>query len=511
MKMERSEDEESGLEIPAKTVLQEDTPAHVDAEGLGRVERFFHGPYISFLQKTKYIILIVFIGLAAGGAYFATLLAPPIETEAFLPEGHMSSKVQSFLAPTNGYWAVSNQDVTENVWFVWGIEGMDTSQKNKWDAEDRGILVWDTAWNPYSTEAQELLLTVCPEVRAAKCDDSTVGCSPSPAPDDNSRWMLRRTPEDPDGELDCWIEDMQSWLQAKGMDLPMEPSDFEAQLLQFYMYSQLTPGVPSYRTQIGYTQTSEGSEELQLRYLAFKFTSTFTAPQSEVVTSAVIRHWEDLMDKLNANSNEEGMSRGFMTSAFPFVWVYTQRSLVSNALLGLGLVFAIGFVVINLATMNWIISVISTATIAGIIVSVLGLGAKGISGWEFGMAESIATVILIGFSMDYCLHISAAYIESESPLREGRMRDSLSHLGVSVVAGAITTVLSGLFLWGTVMIFFQKFAFLITFTVAMSFLWSVLFLPSLLLVIGPQHESGNWTALFKSCCGSRQNSVAPLS
>jgi hypothetical protein len=48
----------------------------------------------------------------------------------------------------------------------------------------------------------------------------------------------------------------------------------------------------------------------------------------------------------------------------------------------------------------------------------------------------------------------------------------------------------------TPQIFFTKFAFLITFTVTFSFLWAILFMPAVLLVVGPEGNFGNWTAML---------------
>ena len=465
-----------------------------DDQSLGRVEKFFYGPYMNFLDKAKYAIVLAFVGLAALGIFFALQLAPPTDSEAFMPPYHMATKFNDFMTPSANYWARSDTDVTEDVWIVWGVAGMDLSTRSSpWNATDRGTIIWDENFDPYSEKSQAHLLNVCPIIRTSPCRETSLGCDRSIVEGDDTRWLVRRTPDNPEGEGYCWPAVMQAWLRAQGKDMPMPAQDFEIELRAFY-----NAHVNKVRTRIGFVE--EEDESLTLKYFAMKFPSSFVAPQSDSITAAVLEDWEDATQDLNVAA-EEGMDNAFMTSGFPFVWLFTQRSLVRNALVGLGLVFAIGFVVITLATMNIVISIVSLLVIAGIILTVLGVGAKGISGWEFGMAESIATVILIGFSMDYCLHLGGAYIESEEKTRFLRTRDALVHLGVSVVAGAITTILSGLFLWGTVMIFFQKFAFLITFTVSVSFLWAVVFLPAALLIIGPEGNFGNLTAIFS--CGKK--------
>lgn len=64
------------------------------------------------------------------------------------------------------------------------------------------------------------------------------------------------------------------------------------------------------------------------------------------------------------------------------------------------------FLVLNIATGNLITAILSTLTVAGVMAMSLGIGIVGIMGWPLGISESISVVILIGFSMDYVLHIA---------------------------------------------------------------------------------------------------------
>lgn len=153
--------------------------------------------------------------------------------------------------------------------------------------------------------------------------------------------------------------------------------------------------------------------------------------------------------------------------------------------------FPFAFLVIAISTANVWLAFLATFTIFGIVTTVLGLGAKGMLGWHLGTAETIAAVIIIGFSVDYCVHLANAYMESEGGSRVEKMRDSLGTMGISVTAGAVTTFLSGVWLWGCVITFFNKFAFLVVGTVVSSYLWSVLFFASACMVVGPTGNFGS--------------------
>ena len=74
-------------------------------------------------------------------------------------------------------------------------------------------------------------------------------------------------------------------------------------------------------------------------------------------------------------------------------------------------------------TKNWIVTLGSIVTICFIFCSVLGLAY--LIGWSLGAIEAIAAVIVIGFSVDYCLHLGHVLLEAGDNLgiksREGRV------------------------------------------------------------------------------------------
>ena len=101
------------------------------------------------------------------------------------------------------------------------------------------------------------------------------------------------------------------------------------------------------------------------------------------------------------------------------------------------------FFVLMFSTMDLRVGLISTVTIAGVVTTVMGVGVHGIMKWSLGIGESIAAVILIGLSVDYCVHLANAYVEA--PLvcdtRELRTQHALMTMGISITASAITTII----------------------------------------------------------------------
>lgn len=86
----------------------------------------------------------------------------------------------------------------------------------------------------------------------------------------------------------------------------------------------------------------------------------------------------------------------------------SQTALVTSALQGMALCFAMAFIVLNISTGNVISSILAVITVVGIMSAALGIGIVGICGWDLGISESISVVILIGFSLDFSLHIGGA-------------------------------------------------------------------------------------------------------
>ena len=160
--------------------------------------------------------------------------------------------------------------------------------------------------------------------------------------------------------------------------------------------------------------------------------------------------------------------------------------------------FPFAFLVIAISTANVWLAFLATFKIFGIVTTVLGLGAKGMLGWHLGAAETIAAVIIIGFSVDYCVHLANAYMESEGGSRVEKMRDSLGTMGISVTAGAVTTFLSGVWLWGCVITFFNKFGLIVMLSMVIAVSVTFMLYVPLLDALGPNgHQGDVWRWIAK--------------
>jgi len=103
-------------------------------------------------------------------------------------------------------------------------------------------------------------------------------------------------------------------------------------------------------------------------------------------------------------------------------------------------------------------------------------------------------IILIGFCCDYCLHVCHVFNEAkEHGIKRGdlRMRYSLSRMGSTVFAGAVTTVGAGFFLYCAQTAFNQNVGFIIAFTIVVSLIHTLFFFSSLCIMFGPHGNFGD--------------------
>jgi predicted RND superfamily exporter protein len=101
-------------------------------------------------------------------------------------------------------------------------------------------------------------------------------------------------------------------------------------------------------------------------------------------------------------------------------------------------------------------SVISVFCVAYVVVSVVAI--MVFKKWQLGVSECICVVILIGFSVDYIVHLGSDYMHSKMETRYDKMKQAYKEMGISIMSGMITTAVAGAFLFGGVILTFNKFA-----------------------------------------------------
>ena len=477
---EDADEEDAGGPPPeAAAAGVELEPGHLNVDKLRRLEKFFHRTWAPFVKAARIPIFVVFVGLFITGSFFTAKLQPPTEQEQWFPDDHMFTKYTAKSGP-NGPFQRSSSDRVAAVSIAWGVSDMDGSEIGKWDPDNVGKIIWDDGFDIRSPAAQLHVLETCEQAVARPC--AVDGCTGG---------MLVRN-----AERHCFMETFKAWVEDKNMTFPLPREAFVDELYRFHSNSTASK---QHRTDIGF-KSDAATGETVLKFARVKFNSTFLIPQPQAKTEEVYDEWEAFTSERNAAA-PEGADQGIQTTGYTWMWLVTQVALVESTITGVLICFALAFVVMNFSTGNVVVSLGAIFTISGIVTTVLGVGLVLIMDYPLGISESVATVILIGFSMDYCLHLAVSYVESPRASRYERTQDSLTMMGISVTAGALTTVFSGVFLFGGVITFFPKFAFIIVFTVIVSYLWTVLFFPACMMTFGPNNDFGKWSVILARAKG----------
>lgn len=103
------------------------------------------------------------------------------------------------------------------------------------------------------------------------------------------------------------------------------------------------------------------------------------------------------------------------------------------------------FIVLMITTRNPITSIVSIFIVSIIIMSMLTFMVW--DGQQMGTSQSISIVMLIGFAVDYVLHLATDFMHSAGETRHDKMRQAFREMGVSIFSGCVTTFGCGIWLF----------------------------------------------------------------
>ncbi|CAD7945533.1 unnamed protein product [Amoebophrya sp. A25] len=179
---------------------------------------------------------------------------------------------------------------------------------------------------------------------------------------------------------------------------------------------------------------------------------------------------------------------------------------------GLALLFPICFLLLLFASMNVVTAFWSIFTVAATVFQVLGT--FNLMGWELGSLETMAGILVIGLAVDYTLHFAHVYTEAgRSPVSlhssEQRVRYALAHMGSTIFAGFASSAVAGLCL----LLFcmtppFNRVSVTIFLTVLYALIMSMVYLPCILIQLGPTGEKGELLPLWEKIRGIKNEEGA---
>ena len=174
-----------------------------------------------------------------------------------------------------------------------------------------------------------------------------------------------------------------------------------------------------------------------------------------------------------------------------FLWTDTFEAVRATLFEGLAICFPLAFAVLLFSTENFLVALYAIVGIALIVASVLGT-IEYIYGWDLGIVESLMGNLVVGFSVDYTIHLGHMFVaaDKEHNLRHrvDRFSFAIRKMGSTVVVGAVTTLGAGLFMLPCQLVSLNKLGLLMVTTIVFSLLYAFGFVMPLLAAAGPSGD-----------------------
>merc|ERR1719471_2723159 len=191
------------------------------------------------------------------------------------------------------------------------------------------------------------------------------------------------------------------------------------------------------------------------------------------------------------------MSSILVTDYGFFSYYFIQEKIIAEAVFGIALSLLFAFIILTLATQNWMMSMYAVFVIFSIVMCVVGFTVA--NGWKLGVIEAVIYVMVVGMSVDYVVHLSEAYLASGKVKREDRTRRMLGIVGSAVLSGAISTMVGIFWLLFATVVIFLKFGSFIFFLIACSCAFSLISFTAAMSAIGPEGDEGDIWVIYKRC------------
>ena len=495
------------------------------------LEAFFSGPYLRTLTKLRWPVYAFAVALAAGSAYSISLMQPT-DRDFRQDTFHADSNIQRILEQIDSYG-----DDGTTIRVVWGVQGLDRLDTDANDPYAGGNPIWTESFAPHTAAAQRAVLGLCSSIRSDATEllkaDGTHKCfmehyadwlvelrgdSGFPASEAQFETLLDRfalfSKHRQGGNTTC------GWLANEVLSTTRGEAEYgssdnmeglEEQCLAFwavapsYQEDAAEPGtLPSWHNEIIWTcpineeqrscwSTEEASDRshwdgfsASLRGFVVKFEIAMTPWTSGSDMRPVFDSFERIVTSANA-----GTGAGFTAMQTTGTWqkMRLEELMIQNGLMGCAIGLGCAGLALIIFLQNWLISLLSVLNVG--MVALCSLASMVWMGWKFGFIEAVCLTVVMGFSIDFVAHMAIAYNESRAPTRYERTQQAIGELGVSVWAGAISTIIATAFMSQAKMTPFRRLGLFMLVNIVFSCFFALVVFPATLVLCGPQGGTGD--------------------
>lgn len=310
----------------------------------------------------------------------------------------------------------------------------------------------------------------------------------------------------------CLMESFRDFTLAKGIGFPLTftSQEHQQETLTEWAFTPLSVTDPEYFP--GATNQDKYSNLVGAEVDGDEVTPRFWYIEIKLEASVVMyftdgirlyEYWEGYLKDWRAKAVDAGLEDiAFrLSDQRGFHYFFLQQQILIDAFGGILLSLAFAWVILNFATNNLYMA---TYSVFAILFMVIGVIAFTVAlGWKLGLIEAVVYVMVVGLSVDYCVHLSEAYLASPAQDRENRTRDMIRMMGQSVMSGALSTLGASAMLFFGYIRFFTKFGTIIFFVISQSLLWSLMGYAAFLDKFGPQGDEGKIDVIWKRITGKK--------
>ncbi|KAM5270381.1 protein dispatched homolog 3 isoform 2-T3 [Hipposideros larvatus] len=250
-----------------------------------------------------------------------------------------------------------------------------------------------------------------------------------------------------------------------------------------------------------------GVKEGRVQWISMAFESTTYKGKSSFQTYSDYLRWEGfLQQQLQTFPEGSALRRGFQTCEH-WKQIFMEIIGVQSALYGLALSLLICVAAVAVFTTHVLLLLPVLLSILGIVCLVVTI--MYWSGWEMGAVEAISLSILVGSSVDYCVHLVEGYLlagenlpphqaEDAHSQRQWRTLEAVRHVGVAIVSSALTTVIATVPLFFCIIAPFAKFGKIVALNTGVSILYTLTVSTALLGIMAPGSFTRTRTSFLKA-------------
>lgn len=424
------------------------------------VELWYSDHYVPWLRRGRTgAWLVCIFGLAAAAlSPFVLQLEGPSYDLMVWPSWHDAYR---YLTLRDRHFSIDHPRLQ----VLWGTLGVDRSSCDPWNDQDLGVVIWDDDFDLADPHAQAALLNAC----TAPLTEPTLMVRGA-----DGGWS------DSDDHM-CVIRALAGWAAERNRTFPFPRNEFNPALLDFLSTQ------PQWLASLSFAPTSSangGGDSWRVRHVAVSFTLSVEPHAPASRRRRVYDRWEELLADLNAAAPPTAKHA---TQSATALWILMalQELMVTYAF---GVVLCsvlVGFCFVLLSTRSLTLATLCTITISATVAAWAGvLLACGAFDQGLGVVESLVLMVSVGLMLDPITHIAFAYSEAHGT-REERLASSLSVIGISVLAGCVSTAGACSIMALATIVLFSRFAVLFCSLMAVTLLYANVFLAPLLLLFGP--------------------------